>query len=228
MKTAILIIGAGGHAKVLIDCLRRQSKAHILGILDNKPELHGQELAGVKILGGDDAIKDFSAEDVQLVNAIGSVDIPSLRKKIFAHYKSLGFTFFSVIHPNAIIALDVQLGEGVQIMAGAIIQPACKIGNNVIVNTGASLDHDVELADHIHIAPGVVISGYVRIGEASHIGVRAVILQSLTIGERCLVGAGAVVIGNIAAESRVVGVPAKKLVREVNTTTEEWVREKLE
>lgn len=211
MKTELIIIGAGGHAKVLIDCLQRQATHRIIGILENNKALHGLSVAGIPILGGDDKIKDFSRETVQLVNAVGSVDIPVQRKKVYDHFKAQGFQFYSVIHPSAVVAESVQLGEGVQIMAGAIVQADCKVGDNVIINTGASADHDVQLENHIHIAPGVVISGNVTIGMATHVGVRAVILQGLQIGHHVLIGAGAVVINHVTPNSRVVGVPAKSI-----------------
>jgi sugar O-acyltransferase (sialic acid O-acetyltransferase NeuD family) len=211
MKTDLIIIGAGGHAKVLIDCLLQQSACNIIGILDNNIQTHGQRILGIPVLGGDDKIAAYPASAVKLVNGIGSIDVPLRRKAVYQQFKAVGYQFYSVIHANAYVAQSVQVGEGVQIMAGAILQAECKIGDNVIINTGASLDHDVQLENHIHIAPGVVISGNVLVGEESHIGARAVILQGLHIGQRCLVGAGAVVIESIKADSRVVGVPAKSL-----------------
>jgi sugar O-acyltransferase (sialic acid O-acetyltransferase NeuD family) len=224
MKTDLIIIGAGGHAKVLIDCLEQQPDVTILGILDNNQNMHDKLVLGVRVLGGDDKIADYDPAKVQLVNALGSVDIPLRRKALFSQFKSVGFRFYSVIHASAIIAPSVQLGEGVQVMAGAILQPDCKIGANVIINTGASLDHDVTVEDNVHIAPGVVVSGNVYIETDSHIGARAVILQGMQIGQRCLVGAGAVVIHNISQDSRVVGVPAKR----INSITENLAHEQLE
>jgi sugar O-acyltransferase (sialic acid O-acetyltransferase NeuD family) len=135
MKTDLIIIGAGGHAKVLIDCLEQQPDVTILGILDNNQNMHDKLVLGVRILGGDDKITDYDPAKVQLVNALGSVDIPLRRKALFSQFKSVGFRFYSVIHASAIIAPSVQLGEGVQVMAGAILQPDCKIGANVIINT---------------------------------------------------------------------------------------------
>lgn len=211
MKTDLLLIGAGGHAKVLIDSLSHQPQVNILGILDASGERVGEELLGVKILGTDDAIKNYSPAKVQLVNALGSVDIPALRKKVYEHFKALGFTFYTVIHPTACIAKSCTIGEGCQILAGSIIQPDCVLGANVIINTGATLDHDCQIGDHTHIAPGAVLSGTVSIDAESHIGTRAVIIQNIHLGRQCLVGAGSVVINNLKAGSKVVGVPAKMI-----------------
>jgi sugar O-acyltransferase (sialic acid O-acetyltransferase NeuD family) len=211
MKTDVIIIGAGGHAKVLIDCLSHQPQINILGILDANAANVGNELLGIKILGTDDEIKHYAPANVQLVNAVGSINLPIARKKVYDHFKALGYTFLTVIHPTAYLAKSCVLGEGCQIMAGSILQPDCVIGNNVIVNTGTSIDHDCQLGDHTHIAPGTVLSGTVRVEAESHIGSRSVILQNLTVGKHSLVGAGSVVIHNLAAGSRVAGVPAKMI-----------------
>jgi sugar O-acyltransferase (sialic acid O-acetyltransferase NeuD family) len=211
MKTDLIIIGAGGHAKVLIDCLLNQRNCNIMGILDNNTSMHGQRVLGIPVLGGDDKISEFPADAVKLVNAIGSVDVPVRRQLVFQQFKDVGYQFYSVIHANACIGQGVQLGEGVQVMAGAILQTECYIGDNVLINTGASIDHEVQLGNHTHIAPGVVISANVLIGDESHIGARAVIIQGLKIGKRCLVGAGAVVVNDVGAGERVVGVPAKRI-----------------
>jgi sugar O-acyltransferase (sialic acid O-acetyltransferase NeuD family) len=224
MKTDVIILGAGGHAKVLIDALRQQSGIHIIGILDPNPARLGQEILGVRVIGNDDEIKHYAPENVRVVNAVGSIDLPSVRKNIFLRFKAKGYTFLSVLHPHAYIAPSAMLGEGCQVMAGSVIQACAVVGSNVIINTHAAVDHDCWLADHIHLAPGAVLSGGVRIEEESHIGARAVIIQGVSIGKKCLVGAGAVVIRSIKAGSRVVGVPAK----EISTIKEECWDEELE
>jgi sugar O-acyltransferase (sialic acid O-acetyltransferase NeuD family) len=224
MKTDVLILGSGGHAKVLIDSLQYQSDVNIIGILDADPASRNRQVLGVHVIGNDDELKTHSTAKIKLVNALGSVDIPLLRTGIYLRCKALGFNFISVIHPDAVIAKSAQLGEGCQIMAGCIIQADARIGNNVIVNTGASVDHDCTIEDHVHLAPGSVISGTVHIGEECHIGVRAVILQNVKLGKRCLVGAGAVVIHSVAGGARLVGVPA----REIKTIREDFLDAALE
>jgi len=216
MKTLILILGAGGHAKVLIDCLLHQSNVTIIGILDNDTTCFDKEILGIGVLGAEDKLKDYSPNQVQLINGLGSIDIPTHRKNIFNKFKTLGYRFFSVIHPTACVANCSQLSEGVQILAGSIIQPGCKIGNNVIVNTRATIDHDCHIADHVHLAPAVAMSGNVVVGEESHIGTGAVIVQGITIEAKCLVAAGAVVIRNMATGQRVAGVPAKKIKEDIS------------
>jgi len=205
----VIILGAGGHAKVLIDALRVQS-AELLGIADADPDKKGQMLLGVPVLGGDDEVMKYPAEKIKLVSGIGSVRVNPLRRKLFEYFKSEGYQFASVTHPSAIIARDVVLSEGVQIMAGAVIQAGCHVGINAIINTGAVVDHDCSIGDHAHIAPGVTLSGGVVVGENAHVGTGATVIQGVRIGRNSLVAAGAVVIHDVAEGATVSGVPAKE------------------
>jgi sugar O-acyltransferase (sialic acid O-acetyltransferase NeuD family) len=129
---------------------------------------------------------------------------------VFEKFKGKGFTFATIVHPSAVVASDVALGEGAQIMAGAIIQPGSRIGMNTIVNTKASVDHDCLIGDHVHLSPGVTLSGDVRIYNGVHIGTGATVIQGITIGANSLVGAGSVVIADVPSEIRVLGAPARK------------------
>lgn len=210
MKTKVLLLGSGGHAKVLIDCLHQLSDIEILGMLDTDPARVGQQVLGERVLGTEEIIGKYTPEEVCLVNAVGSSNLPTSRQKLFTKFKLLGYSFLSVIHPAAIISKDAKLGEGIQLMVGSVVQPGCVVGDNVILNTGASIDHDCQIGNHVHLAPGVICSGHVSIGDCSHIGVGSVIIQNISIGSYCLVGAGAVVINNFADNSKIVGVPAEK------------------
>lgn len=211
MSLPVIVIGAGGHAKVLIDSLLRSS-ATIRGIVDPAPELKGKELLDVAILGGDEIIDAYRPTEILLVNGLGSVGIPAKRREIYDTFKDKGYSFASVVHPSAIIAMDVVISEGAQIMAGAIIQAGSRIGCNAIINTRASVDHDCSIGDHVHIAPGVTLSGGVTIGGGSHVGTGATLIQGVSIGRSCLVAAGAVVIKNIVDGGMVRGIPAREFV----------------
>lgn len=168
-------------------------------------------LFDLEYLGDDAQMNARGSDGVVLVNAIGSVDVTSHRRDIFERYEKQGFTFVTVVHPSAVLAPDVILGRGAQIMAGAVVQAGAKVGRNVIVNTRAVIDHDVRLADHVHVATGAVVAGGVVIGETSHIGAGAVIIQNLMIGRESLVAAGAVVVKNVQDGGRVAGVPARPI-----------------
>lgn len=205
----ILIVGAGGHAKVLIEALRL-SGASLAGILDKDPALAGSSLLGVPVLGDDGELGRYHPGQVLLVNGVGSVGLPVNRRRIYESLKEQGYRFASVLHPAAVVASDVVLEEGSQIMAGAVIQPGCRIGANSIVNTRASVDHDCSIGPHSHLAPGVTLSGGVTTGAGVHIGTGATVIQTISIGENALVAAGAVVINDVAAASAVRGVPARR------------------
>lgn len=205
----VIILGAGGHAKVLIDALRLQS-IEPLGITDADPGKKGQMLFDVPVMGGDEEIMKYTVETVRLVNGVGSVSVNPRRGRLFEQFKSKGYIFASVIHPSAIIAADIILSEGAQIMAGAVIQAGCHIGVNAIINTGSVVDHDCHIGDHAHIAPGATLSGEVRVGKNAHIGTGATVIHGIKIGCNALVAAGAVVIRNVPDSATVLGVPAKE------------------
>lgn len=212
MNLPVIVLGRGGHAKVLIEALLAND-AVIAGIVDRDPALHGETILGVPVIGGDEIVGEYPCDAVQLVNGIGSVKAPQLRTAIFGKFSALGYTFARVVHPSAVVASDVQLDEGAQVMAGAVIQPGSRIGCNVIINTRASVDHDCVIHDHAHIAPGVTLSGGVSVGAGSHVGTGATVIQGVTIGAGSTVGAGALVLKDVSEGLTVVGVPAKVVQR---------------
>lgn len=212
MNKPVIILGGGGHAKVLVDTLLNAS-VEIKGIIDPNPQLANSLLLGVPVLGNDDIINDFSPEEILLVNGIGSVGMPFRRRELFERFKREGYTFATVIHPSVVIASDVMLGEGTQLMAGVIIQPGCYIGKNTIINTRATIDHDCSIGDYVHIAPAGTLSGGVTVGDSCHIGTAATVIQGISIGAESIVGAGAVVVQDVTGGTTVVGVPAKVVSR---------------
>jgi sugar O-acyltransferase (sialic acid O-acetyltransferase NeuD family) len=206
LSLPVIIIGGGGHAKVLVDVLKLQG-TKLLGYTD--PSARSEPALGLPYLGTDDELRSYPPPGVRLVNGVGSVRPASNRRGVFESLKTKGYRFASVVHPSAVIASDVQLAEGVQVMAGAVIQPGSRIGTNSIVNTGAIVDHDCQIGAHVHVAPGVVLSGEVRLGEETHIGTGAAIIQGIAVGDRSLVGAGAVVVRDVPSDVTVRGVPAR-------------------
>jgi sugar O-acyltransferase (sialic acid O-acetyltransferase NeuD family) len=208
MSLPVILVGAGGHARVLLDLLGEIGR-EVKGVLTPDREYWDRELKGIPILGGDDRINLFGTNDIEIVNGIGSVGDPSTRIKVFLAMKGMGFFFATIKHPSAIIAKDVSLGEGTQIMAGAVIQPGCMIGENVIINTGAIVDHDCRVGNHVQISPGAVLSGGVGIGSKTHIGTGVSVIQGIRIGVSVLVAAGSVVTRDIPDNVCVRGVPAQ-------------------
>lgn len=204
----IIVLGAGGHAKVVIDTLLALGR-EIAGIADPDPETHGKDVLGVSVLGGEEAVEARAAGDIALANGVGSTSDAGRRKDVFERFRDKGYEFVSVVHPSAVVAAGVEIGDGAQVMAGAIIQPGCRIGADTIVNTSATVDHDCIIGDHVHVAPGAILGGTVTIGAETHIGAGATVIQNTAIGDRCLVAAGAVVTEDLADGSKVAGVPAK-------------------
>jgi UDP-perosamine 4-acetyltransferase len=205
-----VIIGAGGHARVVIDCLRGSSAKLALIAVDCNKSLHGSSLDGVSIVGGDEVLGGLAA-GTSFTIGLGATSPASARRALFERAVGAGLTPLTVIHPSAIIAFDVEVGRGCQIFAGAILNPGCTLGDNAIVNTGAIVEHDCRISDHAHIAPGACVGGGVTVGTAAHVGLGASVLQEVTIGGGATVGAGAVVIRDVVAGATVVGNPARVL-----------------
>ncbi|MBY0223489.1 MULTISPECIES: acetyltransferase [Sporosarcina] len=206
MNKPVIILGDGGHASVLAEILLLEQR-NVLGYTSPEPN---KVFFSLNYLGADEAIRAFDPSEVELVLGLGSVNLPYVRSTIFQHFKMLGYTFVTVIHPSAIIAPSAKVEEGCQIMAGSIMQTNSVIEENVILNTGTKVDHDCSIGCHSHIAPGVTISGGVQIGDTTHIGTGATIIQGIKIGSHVLIGAGSVVINDIADGKTVYGVPAKE------------------
>lgn len=205
-----IVIGGGGHARVLIAGLKRLNRP-ILGLTVAEKSFAGTQVGGSLVLGTDDILERYDPKTVCLINGIGSTRDMTLRHAIFERFIGQGFSFASVIHPSAFCENDVELGEGIQVMAGAVIQTGCRIGANTIINTSASVDHDCRIGAHCHIAPGVTLSGGVEIGDGSHVGVGSSVIQNIHIGSQALVAAGSTVISAVPSGARVSGVPAREI-----------------
>ncbi len=204
----MIVIGGGGHAKVLVSTLLLCRRS-ILGFVDLNPT--APPLLGIRCLGSDAAVLHQAPGDVRLVNGVGSAGSTASHQDIYDRFTHEGYCFATVIHPSAIVAAEVQIEDGVQIMAGAILQPGSSVASNAIVNTGAIIDHDCVVGAHAHIAPGAVLSGGVRVDSGAHIGTGACIIQGVSIGAGSVVGAGAVVIRDVPQGDKVVGVPAASM-----------------
>lgn len=210
MSLPLIVLGAGGHAKVLVDALVGAGRP-VFGLADADPAKAGSIVLGVPVMEGDKKVLAFPPDAVRLVNGIGSVRVSPLRRQLYERFKNRGYFFERVTHVSAIIAPDTVLGEGAQIMAGAILQTGCRTGENVIINTRAAVDHDCVIGNHAHISPGAVLCGNVRVGDSSHIGAGATVVQGVHIGRNCMIAAGAVVVRDIPDGLVVAGLPAREL-----------------
>lgn len=204
------VIGAGGHAKVVIDILLKMGRTPA-GITDADPVRIGEKILGVPVIGNDQLIYEFEPSGINLVLGIGAIKPNSPRKKICSSFIANGYSFPAIIHPSAIIGHEVIIEAGAQIMSGVVIHPGARIGSGAIINFGACIDHDCVIGSYTHIAPGVTLSGNTRIGEQVHIGTGASVIQNITIGDGALVAAGACVVRDVEAGGLVAGVPAKPM-----------------
>lgn len=204
MSKDVIIIGAGGHAKVIADIIYK-SGDNLIGFLDDNLANKGKEIyLGKKVLGTTKDIENYNKN--YFVIGIGN---NSIRKKI---NNENNLKLYTAIHPSAIIAQDVKIGIGSVIMAGVVINPGTVIGKNCIINTCSSLDHDNLLEDYVHISPGAHLAGTVSVKEGTWICTGAIVKNNITIGKNNIIGAGGVVIKDIIEENTTyVGVPAKRI-----------------
>jgi sugar O-acyltransferase (sialic acid O-acetyltransferase NeuD family) len=205
MSKDVIIIGAGGHAKVIADIIYK-SGDNLIGFLDDNLANKGKEIyLGKKVLGTTKDIENYNKN--YFVIGIGN---NSIRKKI---NNENNLKLYTAIHPSAIIAQDVKIGTGSVIMAGVVINPGTVIGKNCIINTCSSLDHDNLLEDYVHISPGAHLAGTVSVKEGTWICTGATIINNITIAKNNIIGAGSVVIKDINEENGTyVGVPVKMLI----------------
>lgn len=210
MTQSVIIIGAGGHAKVLLDTVLQLEKFSVLGLADKNPS--NLLKLNYPVFSDDEVKQKFSAETVALINAVGFIPGHQVRKMIYEQWKSLGYDFSVIQHPQAYVSRYAVLREGVQVLTGAVIHPDVVIAENTIINTRAIIEHDVLIGAHSHVAPGAVILGGVSIGEQTFVGAGATILPHCRIGSHCVIGAGAVVLQDIPDFTTVAGVPAKAII----------------
>jgi len=204
----VLLLGGGGHARICYDLLTRLGW-HLLGYVAPQPEAGWDGL--LPYVGDDEAaMRQYLPDRVVLVNGVGAVPHISVRRQLFDRWRSRGYAFLSIVHDSAVVSGGAHLGEGAQIMAGAIVQVSAVIGRNTIVNTRASVDHECVIGDHVHLAPGAVVCGGVTIEEDVFIGAGATVIQGVRIGAGSVVGAGAVVVRDVPPGATVYGVPAKE------------------
>jgi sugar O-acyltransferase (sialic acid O-acetyltransferase NeuD family) len=208
----MVIFGAGGHGKVVLDILQHDRRVNLVGFIDDDRNSHEKFVDGTPVLGDVGNLPSLIAAH-QLDGAVIAVGNNKVRAALFMQVKSLGLKLENAIHPKALIAGDVIIGEGVVVASGAIINTGTKIGDNVIINTGVIIDHDNVIEDHVHISPGVKLGGKVTVKKYTHIGLGSTVAQRLTIGENATVGAGAVVLADVPENTLVVGVPARIVKR---------------
>lgn len=192
-----ILIGAGGHARVVRE-LAELCGANILGVCDPKFQGEkGQFWHGLNVLGGDEHLSEVDPKKVLLLNGIGMMPGSRIRMAAFERFRKMGFSFPPLVHPFAWVSQSASIYEGVQINAGAVVQPGAAIGENTILNTRSSVDHDSEVGAHCHLAPGATLCGDVCIGDGSFIGAGATVTQGTIVSPEAFIKAGSLTIRNI-------------------------------
>jgi UDP-perosamine 4-acetyltransferase len=206
---AVVVLGAGGHAKVVVELIRAQGRYDVVGCTDPAPERG--DVVGAPILGSDDILPDLYAQGVR--HCFVALGDNQLRMKVARRVASLGFELINAISPNAIVSPTARLGHGVAVMAGAVINAATVVEDLAIINTHSVVDHDCQIGEAAHVAPRAALAGGVRIGPLAFVGAGATIVPGVSVGESSIIGAGATVISNLGPNLVAVGVPARSVRR---------------
>ena len=210
MKHKIIVIGGGGHARLIINTIKKLDNYEILGYTDftNKGLL-----LGVKYLGDDKVLLDIVKEhkNCKAVIGIGNKEISNTRQKIYKMLEEIGFDLPVIISKNAIVNEEVNIGEGTVILEKALINVSSNIGRCVIINTGAIVEHDCKIGNFVHMSVGAIIGGEVKVDDNSIIGVGAKVIQGKSVGKNIIIGAGSIVIKNTLNEGTYFGIPAKRI-----------------
>lgn len=194
----VYLIGAGGHAKVIIEILEDQD-IYVAAVQDSNPEI--RSLFDCEVF--QELPPAFDANTDRIIISIGN---NAVRKRIASNCE---YRFASAVHKCACISKRATIGEGTVVMPGVSINTSVEIGKHSIINTNASIDHDCILEDYVHISPNAALAGNVKVGEGTHIGIGACVIQGVTIGKWCTIGAGAVIIEDVPDGATVVGNPGR-------------------
>lgn len=200
MSENVIVIGGGGHAKVVIDCIQ-SAEDTVVGVLDDNLNV-GSAVCGVPVIG---KVEDYvNYADMRFVIAIGS---NAVRRRIA---ENIDVKWHTAVHPRAVVSRYAQIGCGTVVMPNAVINSGARVGRHCIINTGAVVEHDDKIEDYIHISPSASLGGGVRVGSMTHIGIGATVKNNVSICDDCTVGAGAVVVKNITESGVYVGIPAHR------------------
>ncbi len=204
---SLFVLGAGGHGRVVAECAR-SAGLHVLGYIDDNPQLIGKSFIGFSVLGTSDRLEGTALSESGVILGIGS---NQTRLRLAHQYLNRSCSLPVIQHAHSWVSPSATCGAGTVIMANATVQTLCRIGMASIINTNASVDHDCIIGDGVHIAPGVHLAGNVSVGSGTHIGIGASIIEGIHIGSGCLIAAGAVVIRDVTDGQRVAGVPARPM-----------------
>lgn len=205
----VIILGAGGHARVVLDALDSSGR-RAAGLIDPNRTLWGSELDGVKIAGGDDKLASFPPDRFDAVIGVGAARDTRRRRQVQEAAAAAGYALPSIVAASAVVARSARLGDGVQVLTRAVVHPGAEIGPGTIINTAAIVEHDCAVGPYAFVGPAAVLCGAVRLGEGAFVGAGAVVLPGVKIGVGALVAAGAVVRRDVAEGATELGRPARR------------------
>lgn len=211
-KKSLILIGAGGHCRSVIDVIESIKDFDIKGLIDVKKNV-GKKIFGYPIIGSDDQLPEIIEEYEFFLITIGQEKLPDLRVKLFNQLIGLGANFASIISPMARVSPYASIGKGTVVLHNALVNAGARIGDNCIINSGSLIEHDCRIEDHVHISTAAVVNGNVLVGKKSFIGSNSVLRQGIQIGENSVIGAGAVVVNSFGNNLTVIGNPAKEKVK---------------
>ncbi len=203
MSEQVIVIGGGGHAKVVIDCIESMGDT-VVGILDDALPV-GTKVQNIPVLGK--VLECVGYTDYKLIIAIGN-NLIRARLSVILEGKA---DWYTAVHPSAVVSRYAHIGEGSVVLANAVVNASARIGAHCIINTSAVVEHDNFIDDFVHISPSASLGGTVKIGKLTHVGIGSVVKNNIEICEDCIIGAGAVVVKNITEEGTYVGIPARRL-----------------
>lgn len=196
----LIIIGAGGHGKVIADNALKNGYQSICFVDDREKG----DVMGLPVIGTSEEISHLNDGNTDFIIGIGN---NAVRKAIAEKYK---VNWVSIVHPSAQIAWNAKIGKGTVVLANAVINACASVGEHCIINTGAIVEHDNVIENYVHISPNAALGGTVHIGMNSHIGIGATVINNIDVCADCMIGAGAVVVKNIVEKGTYVGIPTKR------------------
>jgi sugar O-acyltransferase (sialic acid O-acetyltransferase NeuD family) len=210
-RPALVLVGAGGHAKAVIDAIEKEGRYRISNLLDDNPDLHGKPFFGYEVTGATESILVRASAERERPMVFVSIGDNAARVRISNWLRSKGFELARAVHPHAQVGRGATIGAGSVLMAGAVVNSDATIGENVIINTGATVDHDCVIGDGVLVAPGAHLCGGVRVGAGSAIGAGAVLIPGVHVGTNTLIGAGSTLLEDVADNAKAAGSPARKI-----------------